>query len=52
MEILNGNNIDENLSLYTVKNKNNVTFQNVPGMAWIGLGKLGYVNGVGVDLSY
>ncbi len=39
------NNIDENLSLYTVKNKNGVTFQNVPGMAWIGFGVLGYVNG-------
>ncbi len=22
-----------------------VTFQNVPGMAWIGLGKLGYIRG-------
>ncbi len=45
VEILNENNIDENLSVYTVRNKNNVTFQNVLGMAWIGLGKLGYVNG-------
>ncbi|TDE63100.1 MAG: hypothetical protein D8M57_20065 [Candidatus Scalindua sp. AMX11] len=45
VEILAENNIDDNLSLYTVKNKNNVTFQNVPGMAWIGLGKLGFVNG-------
>ena len=25
--------------------KNGVTFQNVPGMAWIGVGVLGYLNG-------
>lgn len=45
VEIILENNIDENLSLYTVTNKNGVTFQNVPGMAWIGFGVLGYVNG-------
>ena len=45
VDILSENNIDENLSLYVVKNKNGVTFQNVPGMAWIGLGKIGFVNG-------
>lgn len=45
VEIIHENNIDENLSLYTVTNKNGVTFQNVPGMAWIGFGVLGYVGG-------
>lgn len=45
VDILSENNIDKNLSLYTVKNKNDVTFQNVPGMAWIGFGVLGYING-------
>lgn len=45
VEIVKENNIDENLSLYTVTNKNGVTFQNVPGMAWIGFGVLGYVGG-------
>ena len=44
-DIIKENNIDENLSLYIVKNKNNVTFQKVPGMAWIGVGKLGYIRG-------
>lgn len=44
-DIIKETNIDENLSLYIVKNKNNVTFQNVPGMAWIGVGKLGYIRG-------
>ncbi|MDR4498268.1 MAG: hypothetical protein MRK02_10165 [Candidatus Scalindua sp.] len=39
VEIILENNIDENLSLYTVTNKNGVTFQNVPGMAWIGFGQ-------------
>ncbi len=34
-------NVDKNLSLY----KNGVTFQNVPGMAWLGVGKLGYIRG-------
>ncbi len=45
VDIIKETNIDENLSLYIVKNKNNVTFQNVPGMAWIGVGKLGYIRG-------
>ncbi len=36
VDIIKETNIDENLSLYIVKNKNGVTFQNVPGMAWIG----------------
>ena len=45
IDIVHENNIDENLSLYTITNKNGVTFQNVPGMAWIGFGVLGYVNG-------
>lgn len=35
----------ENVSLYTVKNKNNVTFQCVPGMSYIGRGRLGFVKG-------
>ena len=41
IDIVHENNIDENLSLYTITNKNGVTFQNVPGMAWIGFGVLG-----------
>ncbi len=45
VDIIKETNIDKNLSLYIVKNKNGVTFQNVPGMAWIGLGKLGYIRG-------
>ena len=36
----------DNYSLYTVKNKNNVTFQNVPGAGGItGNGVLGFING-------
>ena len=35
----------ENVSLYTVKNKNNVTFQNVPGVSYIGRGRMGFIRG-------
>lgn len=45
VDIIKETNIDENLSLYIVRNKNGVNFQNVPGMAFIGSGKLAYVRG-------
>ncbi len=35
--INNENKSGNNFSLYNVTNKNGVTFQNVPGIAWMGL---------------